>query len=78
MFFVLLALTGLHCTNTNEALDYCIKHNKWCVKFIHECLNSKVPYDLIEDFTVRFWTKYTEKMVTRPPAPGLFVSNAPN
>ena len=52
-------LTGLHCTHTNEALDYCISQNKWCVKF----LDDDVPYDLIADFTVRFWLKYTSKMV---------------
>ena len=52
-------LTGLHCTNVNESLDYCIQNNKWCVRFMWE----DKAYDLIEDFTVRFWVKYTSKMV---------------
>ena len=69
-----LLLTGLHCTNTNESLDYCIEHNKWCVKFIDETTDGNVPYDLIEDFTIRFWLKYTSKMVR----PCLFVTLSPN
>ena len=60
---LLLSLTGLHCTHTNESLDYCIQQNKWCVRFIHELESGNVPYDLIEDFTIRFWLKYTTKMV---------------
>lgn len=57
-------LTGLHCTNTNVAFDYCIENNKWCVAFVEEDEDgNEVAYDLIQDFTVRFWLKYTSKMV---------------
>ena len=57
-------LTGLHCTNTNESLDYCIKNNKWCVSFTYVNDQGKeVQYDLVSEFTVRFWLKYTSKMV---------------
>ena len=54
--------TGLHSTHTNAAMDYVISKNKWCVQFTHE---GKL-YDLIEDFTVRFWLAYTCKMKGHP------------
>ena len=58
-------LTGLHSTRTNDALEYCIKNNKWCVKFEEEDIDGKItPYNLITDFTVRFWLKYIAGMVS--------------
>lgn len=55
-------VAGLHCTNTNGALDYVTSKNKWCVRF----LDGDKWYDLIEDFTIRFWLKYTTTMNGRP------------
>ena len=57
-------MTGLHCGNTNHSLDKVIAQNKWCVKFVHVTDEGKeVPYDLVQNFTVRFWLEYTTKMV---------------
>ena len=41
-----------------------IANNKWCVKFVHvNDDEEEVAYDLVQEFTVRFWMKYTAKMV---------------
>ena len=54
-------LKGLRGQSLNEAIDYAIASNKWCVSFKDE---DGVMVNLVDDCIVCVWLKYISKMVS--------------
>ena len=55
-------LKGLRGQTLNEAIDYTIASNKWCVSFKDD---DGVLVNLVDDCIVCAWLKYISKMVSK-------------